>query len=405
MTLALGIGANAAIFNLIDAVMLQLLPVEHPEQLVLLTDPNDYGELTETTQHGVRTILSYKEFDQLRSNKAVFSGMLAAQDDVSDVNVLLDEGSREAQTLRAHAQLVSGSFFDVLGVRPVLGRVFTSDEDKTPGANPVTVISYGYWRRMLGGNPGVIGSTVRVGKGDFRIIGIAPPGFRGILVGFDADFWFPLSMQREVLPGRDYLEPLDTIWLQVMGRLAPGMSIQRAQAGINLTFQQALRVWAAPLPTPRQRREMVHETIRLQPGNRAASLLRGKFADPLTLLMAMVGVVLLIACANIANLMLVRATGRQREIGVRLALGAARFRIVRQLLTESLLVAGMGGLLGLLLSLFGARLLLGLVSTGVSDLTLNVAGNYHVVAFTAGISILTLVFFGLMPALRGTSST
>ncbi len=231
---------------------------------------------------------------------------------------------------------------------------------------------------------------------------MAPPGFRGILIGSAPDFWFPLTMQGQVLPGRDFLKPKDTLWLQVMARLAPGISRQRAEAGINITFQQTLRDWAAALPTERERRGMLNEKIELRPGNRGASTVRGQFSDPLVLLMAMVSVVLLIACANIANLMLAKASGRQREMGVRLALGAARLRLIRQLLTESLLVAALGGVLGILLSIAGTRLLLALVSTGIDDLGLEIPIDYHVLLFTAAISLLTLLLFGLAPAIRGT---
>jgi len=187
-----------------------------------------------------------------------------------------------------------------------------------------------------------------------------------------------------------------------MGRLAMGVSLKRAEAGINVTFQQGLRAWSQALPTERQRQLMLQERIQLRPGNRGASEARGEFADPLVLLMAMVGAVLLIACANIANLMLARATGRQREIGVRLALGAARARLIRQLLRESAVIAALGGALGILLSVADARLLLALVSTGFDNLRLDVPHDYHVLLFTAAISLLTLLLFGLVPAIRGT---
>ncbi len=401
LTLGLGIGANTAIFSLINAVMLRLLPVQHPEQLVLLTDPSESGVAVDTTEHGVRSLLSYPEFEQLRLHNTVFSGMLASQSDVSDSDVF-PGGKETAQPLKAHTQLVSGNFFHLLGVQPLVGRVFTTEEDQSPGANPVTVVSYGYWQREFAGNPNVVGSIVRVGQGVFQILGVAPPGFRGILIGSDTDFWFPISMQEQVLPGRDYLKPRDTLWLQVMGRLTPGISLKRAEAGINTTFQQTLRGWAADLPTERERKNKLNEKIQLRPGSRGASALRGEFSDPLILLMIMVGVVLLIACANIANLMLARASGRQREIGIRLALGAARRRLIRQLLTESLLIAGMGGVLGIVLSIAGTRLLLALVSTGVSDLGLEVHSDTRVLLFTAAISLVTGLVFGLAPAIRGT---
>ena len=401
LTLGLGIGANTAIFSLINAVMLRMLPVQHPEQLVLLTDPSESGVAVDTTEHGIRSILSYPEFAELQSHNTVFSGMFAAQSEVSDGDVF-PGGSTAAQAMKAHTELVSGDFFHVLGIQPIIGRVFTTEEDKVPGGNPVTVVSYDYWQREFGGNSPIVGSTIRVGQGIFQIVGVAPPGFHGILVGSDVDFWFPISMQEQVLPGRDYLKPRDTLWLQVMARLAPGVSRQTAEAGINTTFQQTLRDWAPALPSARERRDMLNEKIQLRPGSRGASGLRGEFSDPLILLMTMVGVVLLIACANIANLMLARASGREREIGVRLALGAARRRLIRQLLTESFLVAGMGGVLGIALSVVGARLLLAVVSTGVDDLGLQVPVDYHVLIFTAVISLLTGLVFGLAPAVRGT---
>jgi predicted permease len=401
LTLAIGIGANTAIFSLINAAMLRLLPVEHPEQLVLLTDPSVSGAALDTRERGVRTSLSYPEFDQLRSDDAVFSGILAAQNEVSEVDVF-GGGNSATQPMRAHAQLVSGGFFRVLGVQPIMGRVFTPEEDTVRGANPVTVVSYSYWLREFGGNPNIVGSAVRLGGGVFRILGVAPPGFHGILVGSDTDFWFPITMQEQVLPGRNYLQARDTLWLQVMARLAPGISMKTADAGINVTLQQTLQDRAASLPTEKDRRDLLSNRIELRPGARGASALRGQFSDPLVILMAMVGVVLLIACANIANLMLARASGRQREIGVRLALGAARLRLIRQLLIESLLVAVLGGILGIFLAAAGTRLLLALVSVGVTDLGLEVPRDYHVLVFTAVISLVTGLVFGVAPAIRAT---
>ncbi len=401
LTLALAIGANTAIFSLINAVMLRLLPVEHPERLVLLTDPAESGADVDTTEGGVRSRLSYPEFEQLRAHNGVFSGMFAAQNEVSDLDVFPD-GSRTARPMRAHTQLVSGEFFRVLGIQPIMGRVFTPEEDKAPGASPVAVVSYEFWQRALGGEASIVGSTVRVGQAVFRVLGVAPPGFRGILIGSNTDFWLPITMQEQVLPGRNYLKPRDTLWLQVMGRLAPGMTLQTAQAGINVTFQQTLHAWAAALPTEKERRNMLDQKIELRRGDRGASELRGQFSDPLVLLMAMVGVVLLIACANIANLMLARASARQREIGVRLALGAARARLIRQLLTESLIVAACGGVLGIVFAGVGTRLLLALVSGSVTDLGLEVPRDYRVLLFTGLISLMTAVLFGLVPAIRAT---
>jgi predicted permease len=401
LSLGLGIGANTAIFSLINAAMLRVLPVAHPEQLVFLTDPGSSGVAVESGETGERNILSYPEFEQLRAHNNVFSGMFAAQSALSDLDVFSGRGGAEKST-KAHVQLVSGEFFGVLGVQPILGRAFTPDEDRVPGANPVGVISYGFWKREFGGDASVLGNTIRVGPGTFRILGVAPAGFHGMVVGADTDLWIPITMQEQVLRGRNYLKPVDTLWLQVMARLAPGVSRKTAEAGINVSFQQILRGWSADLPTEKERRQALDQRIVLRDGAKGASGLRDQFSDPLLLLMAMVGLVLLIACANIANLMLARASARQREIGVRIALGAGRARLIRQLLTESILVAALGGILGAFLAAWGADLLLALVSGGVSDLSLQVQGDYRVFLFTAAASLLTGILFGLTPALRAT---
>jgi predicted permease len=401
LSLGLGIGANTAIFSLINAVMLRALPVAHPEQLVLLTDPGSSGVAVETTENGVREKLSYPEFVELRAHNTVFSSLFAAQSQVSDLDVYTGLGGQE-QSTKAHTQLVSGEFFGTLGLQPIAGRFFTPAEDTTPGANPVAVISHSFWQTEFGANSDAVGKTVRVGQSRFQIVGVAPAGFRGILVGSDTDMWLPVTMQEQVLPGRYYLKPRDTLWLQVMGRLAPGTSRATAQAGLNVEFQQILKQWAASAPTEEERRGMSDQKIVLRDGAKGASQLRDQFSDPLVMLMAMVGLVLLIACANIANLMLARASGRQREIGVRLALGAGRGRVIRQLLTESILVAALGGILGAFLAVWGAEVLLALVSSGVDDLALRVPHDYRVFVFTAAISLLTGILFGLAPAFRAT---
>jgi predicted permease len=398
LTLALGIGANTAIFTLINAVMLRTLPVDHPEQLVLLTEPGASGASTETSERGVRQRMSYPEFEDLRANNSVFSGIVAAQNEASDLDIFADAGSH---SVKAHTQLVSGDFFQVLGIQPAAGRTFTTGED-TPGANPVAVISHGFWQRHFAADPRITGRTLRLGKGVFQIVGVAPLGFRGILVGTDTDIWIPIAMQGQVLPGRDYLKPRDTLWIHILARLKPGTTIERAEAATNVAFQQILQAYAAEAPGKQRREDIVNQKIQVRSGARGASELRSEFSDPLLLLMGMVGVVLLIACANIANLMLIRATGRRREIGIRLAIGAGRGRLMRQLLTESLLVAAVGGTLGILIASEGAEILVALVSIGVDKLDLEVSRDARVLMFTAAVSILTGILFGLLPAIRST---
>ncbi|HUA62008.1 MAG TPA: ABC transporter permease [Verrucomicrobiae bacterium] len=393
-TLALGIGANSAIFSLVDAVMLRLLPVDHPEQLVLLTDPASSAVDVETRETGVRTLLSYPEFDYLRRNQRVFSGLTAAQSQVSNLE-LLPEGHSGTAPIHARTQLVSGEFFEVLGVRPLAGRVFTAADDRT--ASPIAVISYDFWRQQFDASPEVLGRNLRTGHAVFQIVGVTPPEFHGITVGSDVNVWFPITTQPLALPGHDFLKPVDTLWLHVMGRLAPGVSRNAAEAGINVTFRQSLSIWALALPGEKG---LLNQKIELKLGGRGASTLRDSFSDPLMLLMGMVGVVLLIACANLANLMLARARNRQREVGVRLALGASRWRLIRQLLTESLLVAAFGGVLGIAIGIAGSRLLVALVSAGVSGLFVDPPRATDLLLFTAAISVGTGLAFGLVPALR-----
>ncbi len=390
LTLGLGIGANTAIFSLIDAVMLRIKPVSHPEQLVFLTDPGSSGVDTETIQNGNRSLLAYSEFEQLRARSKVFSGLFAAQSAPQTGDVFVGNAT---QRRRARVQLVSGEFFGVLGIQASVGRVFGPAEDKTPGANPVGVISWAFWQREFAANRSVIGQTMRIGDGTFSIVGIAPAGFHGIEVGADTDIWILIAMQAQAVPGRDYLTPRDTLWLQAVGRLKPGISRSQAQASVNVTLQQILQDWHV--------REL-HQSILLQAGARGASGLRDEFSDPLLVLMAMVGLVLLIACANIANLLLARGKARQREIGVRLALGAARLRLIRQIMTESILIAAMGGALGMLFAFLGTRALLAFASASISDLSLDVHSDLPVFLFTGAASLLTGVLFGLVPALRQT---
>ena len=391
LMLALGIGANTAIFTLINTIMLSVLPVAHPEELFLLTDPGASGVDTDSTENGVRTLFAYPEFQELRARNNVFSGMFAAQSAPNTGEVFVGPGK---QSRRARVQLVSGEFFGVLGIHPAAGRVFTSAETQVEGASPVAVISWQFWQRQFAGSADAIGKTLRIGNGRFHIVGIAPEGFRGIEIGAQSDVWVPLSMQKQALPGRDYLTPRDTLWLQVMGRTKPGLSRQSVQASIDVTLRQFLQAWGV-------KENDLHQSIELSPGAKGASEVRDEFSGALLILMAMVVLVLLIACANIANLMLARGAARQKEIGVRLALGAARFRLVRQIMTESVLIAAAGGALGMILASLGTRLLLAFAAATL-DLSLDIRADGKVLLFTATVSLLTGALFGLIPALRET---
>jgi len=397
LSLGLGIGANTAIFSLIHSLILRALPVEDPRELVLLSDPASGGVAAETREGGERSLFAWQEFDALRKTNTVFSGMFAVQSSPARVDARIGQ-----VRLNVREQLASGEFFQVLGLRPALGRFFTSEEDRIGADHPVAVISYGFWQRQFAGDAGVLGKTLLIGRGSFHIAGVAPPGFRGVVVGTDVDAWLPLTIQPQALPGHDYLTPLDTLWLQMMARLKPGVARETAQAGVNVTFQQLLQGWSGSLPDEKERKEMLDQKIVLRAGAQGASIARGQFGDPLVVLMAMVGIVLLIACANIANLTLARATGRERELGVRMALGARRGALVRQILAESLLIAAAGGLAGSLLAVWGADAVMALVAGSTFGIVLDGRQEPGVWAFTAGVSLVTILLFGLAPALRAT---
>jgi predicted permease len=395
LTLALGIGANTAIFTLINAVILKMLPVRDVNSLVVLGDPT----LAHSRSHGTpqTDIFSYPLYKEIRDHNSVFDDILAAGE-LHRVRTVDASGKNISdETL---GSLVTGNYFSLLGVGPYIGRVLTPEDDRTEGAHPVAVISYSMFRNRFNSDEKIVGSTLRLNEYPFTIVGVAPPGFHGQVVGDVQEVWVPMMMQSQMLRGRKWLDDPESSWLTLMARLKPGISIAQAKANVNLILQQALKDGYGARLRPNDLREVSKNSIDVIPGQRGMSVLRGSFQKPLMLLMGVVGLVLLIACVNVANLLLARAKARQREIAVRLAIGAKPSRVISQLLTESVVLAFLGGALGLLFAFWGTQLLLRVFGVTAESTGLQITPDLRVLAFTASVCLITGILFGLVPAIR-----
>jgi predicted permease len=415
LSIALGIGANTAIFTLVDEVLLRMLPVKDPQQLVLFNGArNHYGS------NSGGNMLSYPMYEDFRDNfvdsatklsrisqtvpnpaptPKVLAGMFARRQIAMNVGV-------NGQTERVSGELVSGTYFEVLGVQAALGRLIGPDDDKTRGDGFVAVLSYDYWRNRFGGEPDIVGQRITINGNPLTIIGVSQAGFNGLDIGSVSNVRVPLMLKAQMTPNWDDVDNRRSRWVNVFGRLKPGVTQDQAVAAMQPFFHGLLEQEVQMPPfsgtTPYTREQFIKGQVGLLPAAQGRSPLRQQLESPLKLLFYIVGGVLLIACANVASLLIARASSRQKEIAVRLALGASRGRIVGQLLVESVMLAAVGGLLGLAVAAWTTRFLLGfLPATGTPHL-ISGSIDYRILLFNFALSLLTGLLFGLVPALRST---
>ena len=395
LSLTLGIGANTAIFTLMDQLMLRMLPVKDPEQLVMLFQKGAHnGSNMGSRMH------SYAIYRDFQQRAEPFSEVLCRRQMPAAV-------SFEGQTERIDSEMVSGNFFSMLGVKPVVGRVFSSEEDdRIYRGHPVIVLSYNYWVNRFAQDPKVIGKKILVNDYPMTVVGVAAAGFTGLDPALSPQLWTPVLMEPVMAPEWPWLKIDDrrTRWVQVFGRLKPGYSVETAQAPMNVLFHQIrqeemTRAEAAKWSNY-QREQFMKGSINLEQAATGYSQLRNSFSKALIVLMCMVGLVLLIACANVANLMIARAFARQKEIAVRLSIGASRGQLVRQLMVESMLLSLLGGIGGVVLAILLTKALLKLVPTGENALLIRAEPDVRILAFAMGLTFLTCLIFGLVPALR-----
>ena len=375
ISMALGIGANTSIFSLVDTALLRPLAVKEPSQLVEL-----YGTLHNGAEWSLQSYPNYKEY---RDRNSVFSGLFVYRVTVSSLTV-------NNSSQRVWGYLVSGNYFDVLGVKPMLGRAFLPEEDQTPDSHPVAVISYNCWQHRFAGDPQIVGKTVQFNSHPFTIIGVAPIGFIGTEVAYDPEMFIPVMMAKTIEPGSTWIDKRDSNNLFTVGRLKPGVSFAQAKAALETLTAKLAQDYP----------ENVGFGIRLgKPGLFIPDIANSVFAFTV-LLAAVGGLVLLLACVNLANLLLARATERRREIAVRLAIGASRRRLVRQLLTESLLISLSGGAAGVFLSAAINSAVRGIHLPSDVTLLFDLRTDWRVLTFALVLSIVTGILFSLIPALQ-----
>ncbi|HTQ60994.1 MAG TPA: ABC transporter permease [Candidatus Solibacter sp.] len=389
LSLALGIGANTAIFSLIDTVMLRMLPVERPEELVQvrMRSPRDTsGESNPTFTNPI--------WEEMRNHQDVFSGVFAWGEERFDL-------AQGGAVQRADGFFASGDYFSTLGVRPAAGRLFSGADDKR-GCAGAAVLSYGFWQNHFGGAPSAIGSTLSLNNHSFEIIGVSAPGFFGVDVGNKFDVALPICAAAQFDGAKSRLDQRSWWWLRVLGR--PKLNLTPAQLNARLGVLSP-QVFSAAAPQnwdAKHQQDFLKRTFVTTSAGTGVSYVRREFGQPLNILMGVVGLVLLIACANIASLMLARAAARHKEIAVRKALGASRSRLIRQLLTESVLLSSAGAMLGILFARWGSTVLVRYISTKNDSVFLDLSFDWRILIFTAGVAVFTGLLFGVLPALRST---
>ncbi len=395
LSLALGIGANTAIFTLVNQLILQPLPVHDPEQLVMLAGRGKhYGGNNGPDR------LSYPMYAEIRDKNQVFSGMFCTYPNTVSA-------SFDGHTELIGADFVSGNYFPVLGIGAAVGRVFNASDDLYQGAHPLAVLSYGYWRARFGADPHIVGKQITVNGRALTIIGVSQAGFDGVEPGRAPQIRIPVTMRDDLPPGDFRRLGNDRFrWTEVFARLKPGMTIEKAQAGLQPLFHQIIEREVTEKPfakaSPFVKQEFLRMWMEAMPGSKGRSNMRRAYSKPLFALMGIVGLVLLIACSNLANLLIARASARQKEIAVRLALGAGRGRLIRQLLVESFALAAAGGALGIALAIAIDRALIAFLPTGHTPISLSGTPDRTVLAFTFAVSCLAGALFGLVPALQST---
>jgi predicted permease len=402
LSLGLGIGANTAVFSLLDQVLLRLLPVKDPEQLVSL---QWHGERNTTNMGDYEVALSYPLYRDIRDHNEVFSGVLCRFP--FNINVACG-----GMTEIANGELVSGNYFALLGIPAAAGRVFTDDDDRKPGAHPLAVLNYAFWKERYGSDTGAVGQSILVNNVPLTIVGVAAKGFDGIELGVSPKVWIPVAMKRELTGffGPTWsLENRRASWVQAYGRLRPGVTAEEAQSSLAPLFQSILEdesrdpgFASGPAENIAYIKDrFLRSRLEAAPASHGRSGVRTDYEVPLQVLMALVGLVLLMACVNVANLLLARTAARKRETGIRLALGAGSKRLAMQSLVESALLALLGGGAGLLLAAWLEGFLLEFIPLGDSHLLLKTSPDVRIMGFTVAISAAAVFLFGLFPALAG----